>query len=248
LRAVQLRKGLPTMPETFNIYCDESCHLVGGDSKVMALGAVWCKATKVVEISRRIREIKVRNGVPGGLEVKWVKASKAKVQLYLDLVDFFFDDDDLHFRCVLIPDKSVLDHGKFGQTHDEWYYKMVFRMVETIICPTDRFRLYLDIKDTHAWQRCLKLHEVIRNARYDHSGSIIERVQPVRSQESELLQICDILLGAVTYHNRGLQTSASKLEVVRRIQRRSGKSLHETTWLRESKCNILRWQHGGGDA
>jgi hypothetical protein len=64
-------------------------------------------------------------------EVKWTKISSAKLDFYLNLVDYFFDDDDLHFRCVLI-DKNLLNHGNFGQTHDDWYYKMLFTMLEPI--------------------------------------------------------------------------------------------------------------------
>ena len=34
------------MPRTYNIYCDESCHLEHDHLGVMALGAVWCPAEK----------------------------------------------------------------------------------------------------------------------------------------------------------------------------------------------------------
>lgn len=40
------------------------------------------------------------------MEMKWTKISPAKVDLYKDLVNYFFDDDDLHFRGVIIPDKT----------------------------------------------------------------------------------------------------------------------------------------------
>ena len=30
------------MSETYNIYCDESCHLENDDKPVMLLGAIWC--------------------------------------------------------------------------------------------------------------------------------------------------------------------------------------------------------------
>ncbi len=52
--------------------------------------------------------------------------------LYVDFLDYFFDDDDLHFRGVVIPDKKKLDHARYGQTHDEWYYKMYFVLLKAI--------------------------------------------------------------------------------------------------------------------
>lgn len=39
------------MSETFNLYCDESCHLENDHQKVMVLGAVWCPLEKAGEIA-----------------------------------------------------------------------------------------------------------------------------------------------------------------------------------------------------
>ena len=118
------------MSRTYNIYCDESCHLENDQQKVMVLGAVWCPLGKSREIADRIRDIKGRNKVSKKFEVKWTKVSESKVQLYVDLVDYFFDDDDLHFRALLVPDKTLLKHQDFqGQSHDDWYYKMYFSML-----------------------------------------------------------------------------------------------------------------------
>jgi hypothetical protein len=155
------------MAETFNIYVDESCHLERDRSPAMVLGAVWCREGVIRQVSKRIREIKQRHGVPPGVEMKWSKLSASKAQLYLDLVDYYFDDDDLHFRGVLIPDKARLNHAAFNQTHDEWYYKMCFRMIEPIIDPTQRYRVYLDIKDTRSEEKRRKLESVLRNKRHD---------------------------------------------------------------------------------
>ena len=46
------------MSESFNIYCDESCHLPNDGQPLMVLGAVWCPVDKSREISVRLREIK----------------------------------------------------------------------------------------------------------------------------------------------------------------------------------------------
>lgn len=51
------------MAELFNIYCDESCHLEHDAIPVMVLGAVWCRADRVEQISRRIRELKIKHGL-----------------------------------------------------------------------------------------------------------------------------------------------------------------------------------------
>ena len=98
------------MSQVFNIYCDESCHLENDHQQVMVLGAVWCPQEKTREIFVRIREIKIRHEMRPDFEVKWSKVSPAKKEFYIDLIDYFFDDDDLHFRALIVPDKSKLQH------------------------------------------------------------------------------------------------------------------------------------------
>lgn len=229
------------MSQIYNIYCDESCHMEHDHQKVMVLGAIWCPLDKVKEISKRIGEKKAAHELSPKFEIKWTKVSLAKTKFYLDIVDYFFDDDDLHFRALIVPDKDVLRHEQFGQTHDEWYYKMYFDMLKVIINPSDRYRIYLDIKDSRGGRKIEKLHEVLCNVKYDFSRDIIERVQIVRSHEIEILQIADLLIGAVSYLNRGCSGNAAKEAIVRRIRERSGYSLEKTTLLRENKMNIFRW-------
>ena len=229
------------MTQTYNIYCDESCHLEHDQQSVVVLGAVWCPIEKTREIAVRIREIKARHKMPTGFEIKWVKVSPAKAQLYLDVMDYFFDDDDLHFRALIVPDKSRLRHDDFQQSHDDWYYKMYFDMLKVILSPRDRYRIYVDIKDTRGAAKVDKLHEVLSNNMYDFSREIIEWVQIARSHEVEQLQLADLLIGAVTYASRELATSPAKLALVERMRQRSSYKLTQTTLLREGKVNLFRW-------
>ena len=54
----------------YNVYCDESCHLENDNTNVMAIGAVYCPKDKIKEVSNRIREIKIANGIPKYRELK----------------------------------------------------------------------------------------------------------------------------------------------------------------------------------
>ena len=230
------------LSEHYNVYCDESCHLENDHQKVMTLGAVWCATEKVREISVRIREKKIQYGLKAGFEIKWTKVSPAKEGFYMDIVDYFFDDDDLHFRGLVVPDKSKLQHEAFSQTHDDWYYKMYFEMLKLILHPKAHYRIYLDMKDTRGGAKVAMLHEVLSNNIYDFSRKIIERVQIVRSHEVELLQMADLLIGAVSYANRELSANTAKVNLVNRVRKRSGYKLTQSTLLSESKFNIFCWQ------
>ncbi len=229
------------MTVAYNIYCDESCHLENDRQPIMVLGALWCPREMVREIAVRIREIKTRHKLATSFEVKWGKVSPARLDFYLDLLDYFFDCADLHFRA-LIAGKVGLRHEDFGQDHDTWYYKMYFYLLEVLLNPHAEYRIYVDVKDTRSAVKLKKLHEVLCNNMYDFERQIIVDVQAVRSHEVEQIQLADLLIGAVSYANRGLQASPAKSALVERVKKRSRYSLTRTTLLREEKVNLFRWE------
>jgi hypothetical protein len=230
------------MTGTFNVYCDESCHLENDRQKAMVLGAVWCPLDKTREVAVRLREIKQKHGLSKNFEVKWTKVSPAKKDFYRDLVDYFFDDDDLHFRALIVPDKTLLRHDAFpDQDHDIWYYKMYFDMLKAIFRPDACYRIYIDIKDTRGAQKAEKLHKILCNSIYDFSCDVIERLQLVHSHEIEQMQLVDLLVGAISYLNRNSHGNSGKESLIERIQQRSGYKLTKTTLQREEKINLFVW-------
>ncbi|MGA2325499.1 MAG: DUF3800 domain-containing protein [Bryobacteraceae bacterium] len=236
------------MSPIYNIYCDESCHLEHDRQKAMVLGAVWCSSAKARECNVAIRDIKTRYALNKKLEIKWTKVSPAKLDFYRALIDFFFDNENLHFRALIVPDKAKLRHEAFNQSHDDWYYKMYFDLLKAILDPSSSYRIFLDIKDTRSACKAAKLQEVLTNSMYDFSRSIVHNLQNVHSHEVELLQLCDLLIGAVSYVNRGLSGSLAKRELVSHMRERSGYELTWTTLLKEEKVNLLRWKAGDAEA
>jgi len=228
---------------TFNVYCDESCHLEHDHISVMAWGGISCEIHIVRELSERIRALKTKHGIKPNFEAKWNKVSPAKADFYLALVNLFLGDDRLRFRGLVVPDKGLLDHTSFDQSHDDWYYKMYFTMLRPIFTAPHLYRIYLDVKDTRGGPKTNKLHEVLANSLYDFDRKCVVRVQQVRSHESELLQIADILIGALTYANRGLTSSPAKSAIVARLRERLGPhALTLTSAFAAVKFNILVWR------
>ena len=230
------------MRTEYNIYCDESCHLENDQSKVMILGATWCPKDVKDEVFGRIREIKAKYGFKPEFEIKWNKVSNARSDFYIELINFFFDDDDLHFRGLVVPDKTKLNHNFFNQDHNTFYYKMYFDLLKVILTPNCAYSIYIDIKDTKGQEKVLKLQNVLRNNHYDFQNQIIRKIQQVQSHEVELLQITDFLCGALSYLHRGLQGNNAKLELIDKIRKRSGYSLLKSTLYKEEKMNVFVWR------
>lgn len=235
------------MNEVFNIYCDESCHLENDRQSVMVLGSIWVPMEIAGELAETSRSLKTQFGLARDFELKWGKVSAGRLDYYTAVLDWFWETADLHFRALIVPDKDRLDHAKFDQTHDDWYYKMYFDLLKVIIDPKQRYRIYLDIKDTRGGRKVKKLHEVLSNAHYDFSRSIVERIQLVHSSEVELMQLTDFLIGLISYTNRGLSENPAKTSLIHRLQAHSGYGLRQTTLLKENKINLFRW-HAREDA
>lgn len=241
------------MKPTINIYCDESCHLQNDKEPVMVIGAVYCPIEKKEEIFERLYSFKVKHSlIPKNkkndkdnrpyYELKWNKVSKSKIEYYKDVINYFFDDDDLQFRVLVVSNKTDIDYEKFNHTHDTFYYKMYFGMLKAILNPENSHHIYIDIKDTKSKEKVHKLEQVLRNDKYDYSKEIIKKVQQVRSHEVEILQLTDLLVGATAYVNRGLANSKAKNELINLIKHRSKYSLTKSTLLKERKFNVFIWE------
>lgn len=229
------------MAKIIGVYCDESCHLEHDRAKAMTLGAVWCPNNIRGFLSRSIQGIKRKHGLPPEFEIKWTKVSAGKADLYLDLVDFFFATEALHYRGVVVPDKELLDHQRFSQTHDEFYYKMWFLLLGRLLSNDERFRIYIDIKDTRGASKTEKLRDILSTSKLDFDREIVEWIQTVRSHDVPLIQLADLFTGAISYFHRQLRGNAGKTAVIDRIRERSGHGLLRSTLLREQKFNLLVW-------
>lgn len=230
------------MSTEYNIYCDESCHLENDGQKAMVLGAIKCPKEQRIRIAKEIKAIKLRHNLPTNFEIKWTKVSNSKLSFYLELVNYFFSAPELSFRAIVIADKSKLQHSLYGNSHDDFYYKMYFLLLDVMLENSNHYNVYLDIKDTQGSHKVEKLHEVLANANYDFDRDMIQKIQQVHSHEVEHLQLADLLIGALGYLHRGLNSSSAKQAIIKRIQDLSHLSLIQKTLPTARKFNLLVWE------
>lgn len=222
-----------------NIYCDESTHIENDGMPFLVIGAITCPKSKAREVAVRIREIKAQHGLNPKKEIKWTKVSPSKVDFYLQLVDYFLAEPDLKFRAV-VASKDGLDHAAYGNTHDDWYYRIYYYLLRALVSRHIESHIYLDIKDTQSSGKVAELWKVLAYTFHDFDRDWVKTVQVIRSHDSELMQLADVLIGAVNYRNRGLDTSKAKTAVVERLQQ-STVDLTKQTSLGYTKVNIFPW-------
>lgn len=217
------------MSKTFNIYCDESCHIEHDHKKFMFLGSVSSAYNQVKLHSENIDELKKKHHFYA--EIKWSKVSKSKLRFYLDLVDYFFATD-LQFRTVGV-EKAKINNEAFNQDYDDFYYKMYYYLLNHNLNSLYKYNVYLDIKDTLSAYKVNKLKEIL-NTKF----GVFRNVQNIRSHESLLMQIADFLMGAISYlHNDEQHLNKAKVQIIKKIQQHTREDLTKTNYSK--KLNLF---------
>lgn len=222
-----------------NIYCDESRHTSDPSQPYMVIGALQCPRDKKRDLVKAIHALKARHAAQG--EFGWKRLSPNKRSFYWALVDLFAQSDALSFRC-LVANRNELDHARFSDGDEELgFYKLYYQTLVHWLKPGTTYHIYLD------WQQNQEQH------RFRDLGLILERrlagraniacLEPVTSRNLPLIELCDLLIGAVGYTWNELQGSATKLEFSRALAAALGvRSLAQGTALAAAKFNIFRFR------
>jgi len=218
------------MNKTFNLYCDESCHIENDHKSYMLFGSISSAFNQVERHSERIKDLKAKHHYYG--EIKWTKVSNSQFKFYKDLIDYFFDCD-LRFRTVIIK-KSQIDNSKFEQSYDEFYYKMYYYLLNHNINVLDRYNIYIDIKDTLGASKIKKLNQIF-NSKY----GVIKKIQIIRSHESLLMQLCDLIMGAISSDLNEKTTVPAKRHIIEKIKQHTNQGFDKTTYENNPKIDIF---------
>ena len=220
---------MDNIQKTFNIYCDESCHLENDHKKYMFIGSISCAYNQVKIHSDYIKQLKLKHHFFA--EIKWTSVSQSKLRFYEELIDYFFSTD-LKFRIVGV-DKSKINNERFDQTFDEFYYKMFYQLINHMIDTRYKYNVYLDIKDKLSAHKLKKVKKIL-NVQY----GVVNKVQNIMSHESLLLQLADLIIGAISYVNNNKEkANHAKMQIIAKIQKHSNYSLCSTNY--SPKLNLF---------
>lgn len=218
-----------------NFYCDESCYMENDDNNLMFLGMISCPREEYIKTKEQIKKVYQKHNMPKHFEIKSTKVSKGKYNFYKDLVEVFLYNKNLKFRCV-IADKTNLKHKKFNQTHEEWYYKMYYLLIEKALI-SDKNRVYIDYKDNSSYENCKKIEEYL-NKHFKYSNKEL-CVQPMDSKESKLMQLNDLIMGLVAYRNKDLSSNIAKLNLADEIENFFKIDFEKTNY--HERFNVFHW-------
>ena len=222
------------MSKTFNIYCDESTHLKNDGHPYMLLGYVSIAYPQIKMAKEQIKAIKVKYNYEG--ELKWTNVHDATFPMYNELIKYFFTTD-IKFRAVVV-DKSQIDETRPEYTFNDFYFRMYYQLLHPLSDMENEYNVFFDIKDTCSHKKLHTLQDILK------WNSSIRHFQFIRSHESYLVQLADILMGAINYNLRiekgdveGKVIAKRKLED--KIQAHADIYLNRTTPLSKKKFNLF---------
>ena len=217
----------------YKIFCDESNHLLNTKSNLMVNGAIHLCEDEVKQVNIDIKALKHKHNYFN--ELKWTKLLNSKKDFYKDIIDYFFDSN-MSFKATFIPDKKQNVHKQYNKSHDEFYYIVYYYTMRNFMNISIEYKIYLDYKDINGGKRIKELQKRLgRNANKCD-------IYIIHSQESQILQLCDLFIGAISYKNRDDIEKNSEIKnfIISYVESKTRFELISTPpW--EEKFNIFKW-------
>lgn len=217
------------MDKTFNMYCDESTHLQNDRKPYMIIAYVSSAYNQLSQHKEHFKMLRSKYKIKG--EIKWSKVSKSAYPFYNELIEYFFATD-LNFRAIIV-NKSQIDETREGFGYNDFYFKMYYQLLFHKICDNHYYNIYLDVKDTRSQNKLNKLSEILNNK------SSIRNIQFIKSHESYLMQLTDLIMGAINYHLREEKKVIAKTQLIEKIKSHSAINLSKSTLKSEEKFNLF---------
>jgi len=230
----------------FDVYCDESRPDLLGSARrqgqFMVIGSLWLPTEDREFLKNEIHQLRNRHKVGG--EFKWQKVSPSRIEFYRDLVELFHNKaDTVRFRCIAV-DQEQVDLKLYHENDQELgFYKFYYQLLHHWILDFNEYAVFVDFK---ANRRRDRLHVLRRCLSCANLSSLVSVVQAVRSEESVLIQLADVLTGIAAYRLNGqVRRGSAKAAVLGHYEDLLGRVIRPTL-KSEQKFNVFCITLAGG--
>lgn len=226
----------------FEVYCDESNpeffkSRPPGKNYVL-IGGVWTRAEDRASHKAAVNSIRERHRALG--EFKWNRVSPSRVEFYTDIVKWFFSAGEVRFRAIVLQ-ADELDDRLHQYDNELAFYKFYYQVIHHWILDHNSYRVFVDTRTNRLHDRLKTLEQCLN---YSNLTSSVT-VQALPSDELDLIQVADVLIGAVGYKFHGRHESSAKSRVVKAVEDEIGHEIRPTAKT-EEKFNVFRFRGGGG--
>ncbi len=186
----------------------------------MVIGGVWCPLNKVQHAKSRLQKVRAKNNLYAKL--KWVKISHSYLEKYKAFLDVFFDTPELNFNCIVV-DKHALNYRQdYDNDRELAFYKFYELLLNRVVDPRYRYLIYPDRKNNRKNTRLADLKNAVNNHRLPNRGvNPVRSIEPRPAKDDDLIQMADLLCGAVQSWYNGLTNNHSKNAISRHVAARA---------------------------
>lgn len=218
--------------QVYHIFCDESRQT---KDRYMVLGGTIMNNTDVPTFSSTMKKFRKENEMHA--ELKWSKVSEQRINEYKRFMEYFFalnNTDNIHFHCIIIDNHQV-NYRKFSKGDYElgfykFYYQLLLHCFGKLYCSNKncaRLIIHLDYRQSKYKLSALKtILNSGMNKKFGISYKPFVSIEPVNSKQSDLLQVSDIVLGAIGFQKNGYHLISSsrmaKIELANYISESAG--------------------------
>ncbi len=218
-----------TPTATLHLYCDESRHLPHDREPFMLLGLTSCPAEQVRAYHLELRALCRTHSLTDKYEMKWTHVRPGKLAFYQAVLEWFFTKEDLTFRALILPDKTKVFERLPEDSQDMAYYRLYSQLLRSAMEPEASYRAFIDQKDTRGGEKVRELEELMQRHTDESAATTVLGLQQIQSHEARLLQLTDVLMGAVGAAIRQQPLPAAKQSLIDQLSESIGCPLTSDT-------------------
>lgn len=209
----------------------------------MLIGGLWVPWESELAARAALLEVRAKHQLRA--EMKWTKVSRKMLPAYMDFVGVFFEHCILRFKCIVL-DTHILDYKTYhGGDRELGFYKFYFQLISRNLDYRCQYWLYTDELHNRKSNRLDTLKITVNRwwRKYRADEDPLRHVEPRRSHSDDLIQLTDVMLGAIAYAWNEEAGSPPKVALVKGIaDRLNWPTLRLATRPGAPKVNIWKWQ------
>jgi len=242
----------------FRVYCDESN--TDGRKRHPVYGAILVALDNLSTVQREITAWREKEHIHG--ELKWeTMHGGLRLKKYKTLVELIFSlarqRQLIQFKAIIL-DRHAPEYRIYSKGNDEigfyktYYHWLLWYFAKFPLRHRCKLRVIIDNRSLpkSAADPFTKLKFALNNGirkELDPTAvDVVTEVLPLDSKRSDLLQIADLLMGAIGYQNQDFhlepKANKDKVELARYIAGRVGRpTLKDETSPNKEDFKIVRW-------
>ncbi len=228
------------MNQTYNIYCDES-RVENSDSQYMVIGALFIPRNRKNVVVVDLKNLFKKHDF--NYELKWTKTHKKYIAFYQDILDYFIQQEDINFRCIIVDKSKVNLKLCHGGDPEVAFFKFYYFMLRSKLLSHNKYYIFLDKKPTRDKNIVRALHYFLNShILINKQNCSIKHFQSYDSKDNLLIQLSDFLTGLVGFGVNKVVKKTAKKEVVDYLKLKLKKNLLVSASLNEEKFNNFVWK------